>query len=196
VKKRGLQNTEGDIVEIGAFVGGGTVKLAKFAGEFSKKVYVIDLFDPSFDKTEDINGNKMCDIYQALLQGHSQLEVYQEITQGFDNIITIKEDSQKVKFPKEQSFIFGFIDGNHQPEYIRNDFYIVWTNLVSGGVIGFHDYNYDLPEVTKTVDSLIAEHKNEIKEVSEIKSRHVVLLIKSQFRDLSYLEERKIPIPI
>ena len=178
VKKQGLQNSEGDMVEIGAFVGGGTVKLAKFAREYGKKVYVIDLFDPGFDKTEDINGNKMCDIYEAFLQGRSQLEVYQEITRGLDNIITIREDSQKVKFPEEQGFVFGFIDGNHQPEYVRNDFHIVWANLISGGVLGLHDYNYDLPEVTRTIDSLMDEHKDEIKEVNEIKSRHVVLITK------------------
>ena len=178
IQKRALQNLEGDVVEIGAFLGGGTVKLAKFAKKHGKKVYVIDIFDPDFDKTEDTSGLRMCHIYQAFLEGRSQLEIYQEITQGWDNIVTIKEDSKKVRFPREQKFIFGFIDGNHQPEYVRNDFYIVWSNLVSGGIVGFHDYHYTLPKVTETIDGLTKEHKEEISEVHEIESRHIILLIK------------------
>ena len=178
VKKRELQKLEGDIIEIGAFMGGGTVKLAKFAQKYGKKVYAIDTFDPGSDETEDIKGNKMCDIYKALLQGRSQREVYQQITRDFDNIITITQDSKEVKFSKEQNFIFGFIDGNHQPEYVRNDFYIIWLNLVSGGALGFHDYDYDLPEVTKAIDGLIDEHRNEISELRKIEQRHIILLIK------------------
>lgn len=173
-----LQKLEGDIIEVGAFLGGGTVKLAKFAKNYGKKVYVIDIFDPEFDQTEDVSGVKMCHIYQAFLGGRSQLEIFQETTKGWDNIITIKEDSKKVKFPKEQKFIFGFIDGNHQPEYVRNDFHIIWSNLISGGAVGFHDYNYTLPDVTKAIDGLIKEHEKGISEVQEIEPKHVILLIR------------------
>ncbi len=178
IEERALQNLEGDVVEIGAFLGGGTVKLAQFAKKHGKKVYVIDIFNPDFDKTEDTSGLRMCHIYQAFLEGRSQLEIYQEITRGWDNIVTIREDSKKVRFPREQKIIFGFIDGNHQPEYVRNDFYIVWSNLVSGGIVGFHDYHYTLPKVTETIDGLTKEHKEEISEVHEIESRHIILLIK------------------
>ena len=180
IEKRALQNLEGDMVEIGAFLGGGTVKLAKFAKKYSKKVYAIDIFDPDFDKTEDESGMRMCHIYQSFLEGRSQLGIYQETTKGWGNIVTIREDSKKVKFPREQKFIFGFIDGNHHPEYVRNDFYVVWSNLVSGGVVGFHDYNYTLPKVTETIDRLIKEHEKEISEVHEIESRYIILLIKRE----------------
>src|SRR4030042_1310266 len=117
IEKRALYELEGDIVEIGAYKGGGTVKLAKFAKEHGKKVYTIDIFDPSFDKTASISGAKACEVYEAYLYGGSMLEVYQETIKGFDNIITIKEDSRKVKFPEEQKFFFGFVDGCHQLAY-------------------------------------------------------------------------------
>jgi len=178
MKERALHQLEGDIVEIGAFLGGGTVKLARFAQKYGKKVFAIDIFDPSCDRTQDLGGTRMCDIYEAFLQGRSQLEVYRETTRGFDNIITLDMDSKEVEFPREQRFIFGFIDGNHQPEYVRNDFYLVWRNLVPGGSVGFHDYGFDMPEVTEAVDGLIEEHKDEISEVHEIKDKHIVLLIK------------------
>ena len=180
MKKQGLQKLEGDIIEIGAFMGGGTVKLAGFARKYGKKVYAIDIFDPGCDKTTDRNGVRMCDIYQAFLQGRSQLEVYQQTTSGFDNIVTINKDSKKVRFARGQKSIFGFIDGNHQPDYVINDFNLIWRHLVPGGSVGFHDYNFDLPEVTLAIDDLIYNHINEISKVHEIKQKHILLLIKKK----------------
>ena len=178
IKERALHRLEGDLIEIGVFMGGGTVKLARFARKHHRKVYAVDIFNPGADKTETTDGVKMSDIYEAFLEGRSQFEVYQEATRGFNNIVTIKEDSKTVRFPGEQKFIFGFIDGNHHPEYVRNDFYIVWPNLVPNGVLGFHDYNFELPEVTETINSLMAEHAAEISDTREIKQKHIILLTK------------------
>jgi len=173
-----LHNRRGDIIEIGAFMGGGTVKLAKYAHRYGKKVFVVDIFDPGSDQTRDTGGTRMCDIYEAFLQNRSQREIYSETTQGLDNIITIDKDSREVEFPSEQEFVFGFIDGSHEPDYVRNDFFLVWRNLVPGGSLGFHDYDFDLPEVTATINSLIDEHRDEISEVREIEAKHIVLLTK------------------
>jgi len=180
ISKRKLHKLEGDIVEIGAFMGGGTVKLAKLGQKYGKKVYAIDIFDPESDKTPDKNGVKMCDVYRAFLQGRSQLEVYQQATHTFDNIVTINIDSKQVRFHKGQKFVFGFIDGNHQPDYVRNDFNLIWRNLVPGGSVGFHDYNFDLPEVTKAIDGLIYKHKDEISEVHGIEESHIVIVTKKK----------------
>jgi len=76
--------------------------------------------------------------------------------------------------------MFGFIDGNHQAEYVRNDFNIVWPNLVPNGAVGFHDYRSELVEVTETIDGLIDEHKGEISDTHEIKEKNIILLTKRQ----------------
>src|SRR5262245_7970547 len=39
----------GDFLEIGAFMGGGSAKLARCASRYGKSLIVIDLFDPGFD---------------------------------------------------------------------------------------------------------------------------------------------------
>ena len=182
MQERALSKLEGDIIEIGAYMGGGTVKLARFARKCGKKVYVIDIFEPSLDQTMSRSGVTACDVYQAFLGGRSMLEVYQDATRGFDNIVTIKADSMKVSFDEEQKFVFGFIDGCHQQAYIENDFNIIWPNLVSGGALGCHDYQFDdWPEVTPAVDRLIDEHKNEISEAHQIVGSYgisSILLIK------------------
>ena len=173
---RALHGLHGDIIEIGSFLGGGTVKLARFGRKYGRKVFAVDIFDPGCDKTRDTGGTRMCDIYQAFLQGRSQREIYNETTRGWDNIVTIDKDSRDVVFPEEQDFIFGFIDGNHDPEYVRSDFHLIWRNLVPGGTVGFHDYDFDLPDVTETVNGLIDEHRDEISEVREIEGKHIVLV--------------------
>jgi len=176
IKRRALYELEGDIIEIGAYMGRGTAKLARFAQRYGKKVYAIDIFDPSLDKTVSKSGIKAGDVYEAFLQGRSMLEVYQESTRALDNIVTIREDSKKVSFPEEQRFVFGFIDGCHQQSYVENDFYVIWPHLVSGGVVGFHDYRFDdWPEVTKAADKLMHVHKREISEAYEIEGKYNVL---------------------
>ena len=176
IEKNGLYKLPGDFIEIGAFTGGGTVKLARLARKYHKKVYVVDIFDPNADKTATADGTTMSEIYLAFLEGHSQLDTYRKTTQGYRNIITTIEDSKEVRFPGTQRFSFGFIDGNHQPDYVINDFHIIWHNLVPGGVLGLHDYDFELPEVTATIDSLTQDNRNEISEISHIKDRHIILL--------------------
>jgi predicted O-methyltransferase YrrM len=176
IRQQALHKLEGDIIEIGAYMGRGTAKLAKFAQRYGKKVYTIDVFDSSLDKTMSKSGIKAGDVYKAFLKGRSMLEAYQESTRDFDNIITIREDSKKVTFPEEQRFIFGFIDGCHQQSYVENDFHVIWPHLVSGGALGFHDYEFDdWPEITKAVGKLVHEHKIEIREAYEIEGKYNIL---------------------
>lgn len=169
MEERSLCELEGDIIEIGAFMGGGTVKLAEFAKKYGKTVHVVDIFEPSLDQTMSVSGMSACDVYEAFLEGHSMWEVYQEATRQFDNVITIRKDSKKVNFDEKQKFVFGFVDGCHEETYVTNDFYVIWPHLVSGGVLGFHDYEYDdWPEVTRAVKKIIEKHKDEISEMVEI----------------------------
>ena len=178
MEQRALYDLEGDIVEIGAYMGRGTAKLAKFAQRHGKKVYAIDVFDPSLDKTLSRSGIKAGDVYEAFLQGRSMLEVYRESTQGFDNIVTMRDDSRKVGFPKEQRFIFGFIDGCHQQVYVENDFNLIWPHIISGGALGFHDYSFDdWPEVTKAANKLMQEYKRQIGQAYETEGKYGILTL-------------------
>ena len=182
INSRSLQEMEGDIIEIGAFMGGGTVKLAEFAKKCGKTVHVVDIFEPVLDQTMSKSGMSACDVYEAFLEGHTMWEVYQESTKQFDNIVTIRQDSKKVSFDENQKFVFGFIDGCHEKSYVDNDFNIIWPKLVTGGVLGFHDYEYDdWPEVTEAVKKILDSHANEISEKVEIEGAYEIkslLLVK------------------
>jgi len=170
IEDRALQRLDGDIIEIGAYMGGGTVKLAGFARKYHKKVFAVDTFDPAADRTVGRGGVTAGEVYQAFLEGPSMFEVYEKTTQGLDNIVTIRKDSRYLAFPRDQRFFFGFVDGCHQRSYVENDFAVIWPQLVSGGAIGFHDYKFDdWPEVTPAVDGIVSDHRAEIAEIEEIK---------------------------
>jgi predicted O-methyltransferase YrrM len=176
IHQRALYKLEGDIIEIGAYMGRGTAKLAEFAQRYDRRVYAIDVFDPSLDRTLSKSGIRAGDVYEAFLRGRSMLEAYQESIRGFDNIITLRADSKKVSFHQEQKFIFGFIDGCHQQAYVENDFHVIWPHLVSGGVVGLHDYKFDdWPEVSEAANKLIHEHKREISEAYELEGKYNIL---------------------
>ncbi len=161
-----IYQLEGDFVEIGVFLGGGTYKLSKLLEKLAseKRIYAIDIFDPNFDKSACTRGLSMSDLYERILGDRNQHEIYKAITKNCDNIITIAKDSMKVSLPC-QNISFAYIDGNHSPQYVRNDFYLVWNKLVSNGIIAFDDYGFDLPQVTKTIHELISENREEIKRI-------------------------------
>jgi len=169
LEEREVHRLQGDLVEIGAFMGGGTVKLAEYARKYGRRVHVIDTFEPERDQTLSRGGETACSVYEAFLEGRSMLDVYQETIRGFDNIITRKQDSRTVAFGPEERFIFGFIDGCHQESYVTSDFGLIWPRLVPGGVLGFHDYEYDdWPEVTVAVRKLLSRYEDEIDGLVEI----------------------------
>jgi len=177
IKENQIYTLDGDVVEIGSFMGGGTAKLAQFFSRYGKKVYAIDIFDPSFDHTNNLNGSNMSLIYLEVLKGRNQEDVFREMTRKYSNIQVIKEDSKKVVLPCKE-ICFSFIDGCHDPDYVRNDFHLVWDKTVSGGVVGLHDYGGDLPQTTRTIDDLIEANRHSIEQVSMIKEKWIILLTK------------------
>jgi SAM-dependent methyltransferase len=174
----------GDFIEIGAFLGGGTAKLAKFAGSCRKQVWVIDIFDPAFDRTETIDGEIMSDMYQRFLHYASQEQIFRRVTGPYrKKLRVLKGDSRRVRVPDRCRFCFGFIDGNHHPLWVINDFLLVWDRLVPGGWVGFHDYGGDLPLVTAAIDLIAKACRDSIDDVVRIKEKTVILLRKNSLRD-------------
>ena len=109
----------GNFIEIGAFLGGGTAKLAKIAALCGKKVWVVDIFDPNFDKTATVDGMAMNDMYRGFVRYASQEQIFRWVTGPYaQHLKVLKGDSRLVKVPLHAQFSFGFIDGNHDPAWV------------------------------------------------------------------------------
>jgi hypothetical protein len=109
IKERTME-LPGVIIEIGSFVGGGTRKLAKYALQFKKRVYAIDIFKSSADLTACEKGIRMVDLYANYLQklGLTMFEAYWFNVNKYPNVITIPKDSKKIKFPIKSTVLFWF----------------------------------------------------------------------------------------
>ena len=179
IRAHSLLEIPGDLVEIGAFCGGGTCKLAKSIRKAApeKTLHVVDCFDITLDQTLCESGFRMADFYFRLLKGRSQKEVFFRTTRGLRNISVIAADSKTVQLPVDR-ICFAFVDGNHSPDYVRSDFSLVWPRLSPGGVAAFHDYGFDLPQVTSTLDELCAHHRHEISVKSVHDEKHILFIQK------------------
>jgi len=166
IECHGVDRLEGDVLEIGAFLGGGTSKLCGWFGlrAPSKRVVVVDVFDPDFDATRTVEGWAMHDLYGAALKGRNQREVFDDVTRRCTNLTVVQGDSTSVEIPSER-LAFAFVDGSHVPGDVRSDFERVWERLSPRGIAAFHDYGADLPGVTHTLHACIGDHADEIERI-------------------------------
>lgn len=183
IKARRVLERPGDAVEIGAFLGGGTLKLSRYLEKRfpGKQLFVIDIFEPGFDGTRTEEGRPMTEIYSLALGRHdnrTQWEIFSEVTGGCRNITVLKGDSKAAVLPC-RSVCFAFIDGNHDAAYVESDFRLVWEKLSPGGAVAFHDYEYNLPEVTKKVNELAARHASELSSTFHDKEKHIFFMVRS-----------------
>jgi hypothetical protein len=166
IASRGIHRVQGDVLEIGALLGGGTVKLCRWFARNAaeKRVITVDVFDPGFDPTTTVAGWAMGDLYARSVGERDQRAVFDELTGDCANLVVVAGDSTEVDIPTER-LAFAFVDGSHVPEVVRSDFELVWARLAPGGVAAFHDYGGDLPGVTRTLHRCVGDHADEIARV-------------------------------
>ena len=166
IERHRLDRVDGDVLEIGPLLGGGTVKLCRWFALHSaaKRVIAVDVFDPAFDPTATAAGWTMTELYAEVIGGRDQRTVFDAVTRGCPNLVVVAGDSARVELPAER-LAFAFVDGNHSPEAVRSDFERVWERLSPQGVVAFHDYGEDLPEVTQTLHQAIGRHAEHIARV-------------------------------
>ncbi|MFA5360557.1 MAG: class I SAM-dependent methyltransferase [Candidatus Paceibacterota bacterium] len=172
-----IYQLEGDFVEIGAFIGGGTYKLSKLLEKLKieKKIYVIDTFNLSLDDHTCKQLKETLNLHKKIMKDKKQYEFYKKVTKNCKNIITLIGDSKKTTLSCEK-VSFAYIDGNHSYDYVKNDFYLIWDKLVSTGIIAFHDYNFDQPGAIRAIHELIGEQSDKILKIwiNDLKSTVVI----------------------
>lgn len=163
---RRIDLVDGDVLEIGVLLGGGTYKLANWFATRApeKRLFAVDVFDPDFDSTATEQGQAMASFYADWFHAHGvtdQRSAYDATIAGLRNVVTLVGDSAEIELPSDR-LCFAFIDGNHANEYVRSDFEMAWSRLSPGGLIAVHDYGGNLPGVTHTINALIGEHADQV----------------------------------
>jgi hypothetical protein len=180
VERANLWQRPGDLLEIGAFMGGGTKKLADAARPYGKKVIVVDAFDPDLDPTKNDKGVPMSWVYNAILGRRNLRYIFDETTRACNNISVYARDSRSFSLPSDQLLIFSFIDGHHSSEAVTHDFQLAWRRTISGGIVAVHDYGGDLSPVTIAIDRLREElHGNEVGSVQVDRRKTLIVISKA-----------------
>lgn len=76
---------------------------------------------------------------------------YGKYFKGITNIVFEVADS--TKYPGEDAYDLVFIDGNHDYDYVKNDYYL--AQKIATKVIVFHDYYNGNPDVDRFIDELL-----------------------------------------
>lgn len=153
----------GDVLEIGVLVGEGTRELAEAYPE--RTVYALDIFDIEADKTVTADGGRVAELYRTALAGRDQWSAFAESTAGLRNVTAIAGDSRDEEWPEGDLFLV-VIDGGHSREVVEHDLRQAIRRRAR--YIAVHDYNHDLPEVTKVVNRLAKKHGYAIHEVGNV----------------------------
>ena len=175
IERHRLDRVEGDALEIGVLLGGGTAKLCGWFAHNApgKRVFAVDVFDPDFDPTSTVQGWTMRELYAIRVGDRSQRAVFDEVTRGYENLVVIAGDSTSTPLPTDR-LAFAFVDGSHVPADVKSDFELVWDRLAPGGVAAFHDYGSDLQEVTETLDACVHAR---VEQIDEIWTRSPAILL-------------------
>lgn len=152
-----IDEVEGAILEVGAFIGVLTYHLASWNPQVA--VYAVDPFDVTLDATKNDRGEAMNEYYVKYLNGRDQKELYQEGVKGKENVVTIQTTSAHMfeKIPPGVVFRAIIIDGGHDPAVVKQDILSCWTRLSPGGLMFMHDYGHDLPQTTAAIDETLKE---------------------------------------
>ena len=178
-EKHNLGDVEGDLLEIGVWVGFGTVKMAELAKKFDKTVHASDGFRTHFGKPETLT-SVSARRYARLCAGLSQREVFDRNTAGFSNIVVHDGEHSSFELPATVTLCCSVIDGSHDYEDVQKYLAISWKHLNSGGIVILNDYqNPETPELTMAGDEFVQEYEAEIDYVDAYLPRRMLVFRKA-----------------
>lgn len=123
------------MVELGSYGGESAEVFARFTG----KVYCIDEWCPgSMD---------------GILEAENRFDM---VCKLYPNIIKVKGLTGKsIPLFYGGAFHFGYIDANHEYDFVKTDLTTLIPKIKKGGYIGGHDYHREYPGVRMAVNELL-----------------------------------------
>lgn len=171
-----LGRLEGDILELGCFLGFGTARLAALARPSGKVVHTADWFLADFGKPETVTAVSTRR-YLRLYPGLTQREVFDQNTRAFPNIAVHAGDIMKLTFPPVQCFVCSVIDAGHEDaEYYLK---LSWSHTTPGGLMFLNDYlNPECPELVEAGNEFISANRDQISAMHLRKERRIIAIVK------------------
>lgn len=155
-----LQNeTDGQIVELGCYVGTTSLFLSRFIQGTGRKLYVYDSFEGLPEKSRQ-DQSPVGEQFKAGELSISKREFVGQFKKaGLALPVVTKcwfKDLSPVQMPA--AIAFAYLDGDYY-ESIRDSLRLVWPHLTEGAVVVIDDYvNEALPGAARAVDEWLLSH--------------------------------------
>jgi predicted O-methyltransferase YrrM len=149
-----LQQVEGNILEIGSWLGRSTVFLAKGCSYSGNGfVYAIDHFKGNVGKEESYFKNVTSK--ETISEDFRNNLVKAQVTDNVKQMVMSSQDAAKIISEKLRII---FIDADHSYQGTKRDIEQWHHQVISGGYFVFHDYSTHHPGVIKAVNEFISDH--------------------------------------
>lgn len=138
-----LNTPSGAVVEVGSATGGTTIVLIAAASKVGKKVISVD---PCPEKIEG----------EALFYNKGMMSAFKKKFE--DNILNKAHDVIQYNSDLSEcineipSVSVAFIDGCHEIDFANREYSLLLSKMVKGGVIYFHDVNWERGQLTGESD--------------------------------------------
>lgn len=149
-----MQETAGDVVEIGSWQGRSTTFLARAVKESKNgNFYAIDHFEGNVGKEEFYKVDGTLSSLKANFQGNIERFQLDDTVKLFDMVNT--EASMKL----ENNIVrFLFIDGDHTKKGVSKDIELFFPKLTKGSIVVFDDYFEGFPGLIEAVDEMFEKY--------------------------------------
>jgi predicted O-methyltransferase YrrM len=150
-----MQETIGDVVEIGSWQGRSTTFLARAVKESENgNFYAIDHFEGNVGKEElyKVRGS-LSNLKSSFRDNIARFKL-DDTVRLFDMVNT--EAAKKLG---ENTVRFLFIDGDHTKKGVEKDIELFFPRLVKGSIVVFDDYFKGFPGLIEAVDEMFSKYK-------------------------------------
>lgn len=141
-----LNTPAGVVVEVGSASGGTTIILIAAAQEVGKKVISVDPYP------ENIEGEAL--FYDKGLMKNFKEAFSKNILTGEYDVIQYNQDLSEC-IDKIPELSVAFIDGCHEFSFAAKEFNLLLPKMVAGGIIYFHDINWDRGQIKGDEDQAL-----------------------------------------
>ena len=175
---RALTNAEGDVVELGCYIGTTSLFLARVLSELGPKrrLHVYDSFAGLPEKTPQ-DASPAGEQFKAGELFAQKSEFIRHFKQAGLQLPVIHKGwfSELTEADMPAQISFAFLDGDYYSS-VKDSLAVVWPMLSKGGIVVVDDYtNEALPGARRAVDEWLVRHPADLQSVASlavIRPRH------------------------
>lgn len=148
-----MQETRGDVVEIGSWQGRSASFLAMAVKDSGNgRLYAVDHFRGNVGKEHYyvVNKEDLSDLRSNFIRNMTRLSLMDEI-----HLFDMTNDEAASRMDGV-AIRFLFVDGDHTADGVRKDIALFFPKLVPGAIVVFDDFSPHFPDLCGAVDELLA----------------------------------------